>query len=267
MPGAAHRPPAPRRTRGALLLLGFATLAASLGCEAAPDGPPSVVPSARDQEPWWLERHHMLKRQARSRPIDLLFLGDSITQGWHGRGRDIYEGDGIAVWNQFYAARRAANFGMGSDRTQHVLWRLRDGELGRARPKVVVLLIGTNNLVDDSPEVVVAGVGAILDELARRAPRSRILLLGLLPRGLGRPAGAEHAEPDPKVGQANVGLKELADSRQVSFLDMSGAFLDERGRIPRALMPDFLHLSRQGYRAWAEAMEPTLTSLLESDAN
>ncbi len=234
----------------------------ALACQPIPTGPPSTIPTPRKNETWWVERHNQLRQHARSRPIDILFLGDSITQGWHGQGRDPYEGDGLTIWNQRYAPLRAANFGMGSDRTENLLWRIRHGELGHAKPKLVILLIGTNNLLDDSPEEVAAGVHAILKDLRQRLPQSRILLLGILPRGIERNPGSDLSKADSRVPAANRLIRQLADPPRIQYLDLGPAFLNPDGRIPRELMPDFLHLSRQGYATWAKAMHHSIQSIL-----
>jgi lysophospholipase L1-like esterase len=231
-------------------------------CAKAPSGPRSTIAQPRTSEAWWLARHRELCARAQKEPIDILFLGDSITQGWHGTGRDPYEGDGLAIWQEFYEPRHAANFGMGSDRTENLLWRIEHGELGRAQPHVVVLLIGTNNLATDTPEEVAMGVAAVVKELLRRLPRTRVLLLGILPRGVVRDANLERSAADPRVASANRLIQaEKRDSR-VTYVDLGPHFLSDDHSISIELMPDFLHLGREGYRRWAVAMEPDLRRLL-----
>ncbi len=234
------------------------SLALLAGCSPAPaDRPSAAVPIPRSDVAWWLRHHNEYVERARRGQVDLLFLGDSITQGWLGDGRDAAAGDGLAIWNDRYAPRRAANFGLGSDRTEHLLWRIDHGELAGIAPRLVVLLIGTNNLDNgDPPAEVAAGVAAILDRLRVRLPNSRVLLLGLLPRG---------HDPGPwraKVAETNRLLSRFADGRRVVFLDIGPRFLDDRGRLPPSHSPDGLHLTRLGYATWADAMEPTLAGLL-----
>ena len=120
-----------------------------------------------------MQLHEKFLAEAKQGKIDLLFLGDSITQGWHDN----------AVWKRFYGPRHAANFGIGGDRTEHVLWRLQHGEVDGIHPRVVVLMIGTNNSGDNTSGEIVAGIKAIVDELRKRLPDSKILLLGVFPRG------------------------------------------------------------------------------------
>ena len=145
-----------------------ALIAAAL--PACAQGPASVVPQPRDGA--WMEIHNSFLVLAKKGHIDLLFLGDSITQGWHEN----------SVWQRFYGSRHAENFGIGGDRTQHVLWRIQNGELAGIEPKVIVLMIGTNNLHSETPDEIAQGTGAIVAELRRRVPKTKILLLGIFPR-------------------------------------------------------------------------------------
>jgi lysophospholipase L1-like esterase len=184
---------------------------------------------------------------AKKGQVDLLFLGDSITQGWNEN----------TVWQRFYGPRHAANFGIGGDRTQHVLWRIQNGELDGIEPKVVVLMIGTNNLQDDTPAEIAQGIKSIVGELRMRLPKARILLLGVFPRSP-KPSSARD-----RIKSINEKIAGLADGTKVQFLDISSAFLNADGTISADVMPDYLHLSLKGYRHWAEAMEPTLWSILD----
>jgi lysophospholipase L1-like esterase len=199
----------------------------------------------------WMKRHESFLERAAGGDVDLLFLGDSITQGW---------GGAKGVWERYYGPRKAANFGIGGDRTQHVLWRVENGELDGIKPKVVVLMIGTNNARDDSADQIAEGIEAIVKDLREKLPRARILLLGVFPRG-------EKPDANPareKLAAVNERIKKLDDGgKTVKYLDIGGRFLDEDGTISREIMPDFLHLSGKGYRIWADAMEPTLWSLLD----
>ena len=187
-------------------------------------------------------------RAAKKGNVDLLFLGDSITQGWNGNED---------VWKRFYGARHAANFGIGGDRTQHVLWRIQNGELEGIAPKVVVLMIGTNNADSSAPDEIAQGITAIVQELRQRLPEARVLLLGVFPRE------QRHGGLRERLKAVNERIAKLDDGSHVRFLDIGKAFLNEDDTISPEIMPDFLHLSRRGYRIWAEAMEPTLWAMLE----
>ena len=205
----------------------------------------------------WIKRHEGFVQEAQKDGIDIVFMGDSITDGWRGHG--------LNVWNEFYAPRHAANFGIGGDRTQHVLWRIEHGELDGIHPKVVVLMIGTNNTgLEDNhkmprntvPEVA-EGVQAIVNDIRARLPDSKILLLAIFPRGtLADPQRAQ-------VALINTLIAKLDDGQMVKFLDIGSKFLEFDGTLPRSVMPDLLHPNAKGYQIWAEAMEPTLDKLLK----
>ncbi|CAN5789715.1 hypothetical protein BH23PLA1_BH23PLA1_22660 [soil metagenome] len=238
---------------GALaVLLAPATLRAQSATDPAP------------REGNWLKMHESFLDRARQGEIDLLFLGDSITQGWNGFDSKTEQGP-RQVWERHYGPRNAANFGIGGDRTQHVLWRIQNGEINNIDPKVVVLMIGTNNLATNPPEEIAKGVTAIVETLRQELPESKLLLLGVFHRGLTRDREKEYDTTDPRIEQVNERIAPLGDLERVTYLDLGEHFLAEDGTIPREVMPDFLHLSRKGYRLWAEAMEPTLWELLDED--
>ena len=193
-----------------------------------------------------MRMHEDFLKRAKEGNIDLLFLGDSITQGWGNN----------EVWKRFYAPRNAANFGIGGDRTEHVLWRLEHGEVEGIRPKVVVLMIGTNNSGSNTAEAIANGVTAIVKSLREKLPETKILLLGVFPRGE-KPGSIRE-----KLAAVNERIAMLDDGKMVKYLDISKSFLQDDGTIARDVMPDFLHLSPKGYRIWADAMEPTLRAML-----
>ncbi len=206
---------------------------------------------APQRDSWWMERHDRTVSRIRQGPVDLLFIGDSITQGW--------EEDGRPVWDQYYAGRRAMNLGYNSDQTDNVLWRLQHGELDGITPKLAVVMIGTNNsaMREDPPENTTAGIQAILTTLRTRLPGTRILLLAIFPRGL------TNDDPLRRVNEAvNARLPSLAVQRQVFFLNINRRFLDADGRLSAEIMPDALHPSALGYRIWAEGMEEMIRRLL-----
>jgi beta-glucosidase len=214
---------------------------------ACAQGPASVVPQPRVGAP--MEVHKSFLVLAKKGHIDLLFLGDSITQMWNEN----------SVWQRYYGSRHAANFGIGGDRTQNVLWRIQNGELIGIEPKVTVLLIGTNNLHSDTPDEIAQGIGAIVGELRQRLPKTKVLLLGIFPRARKPNAVRE------RLKSVNEKIAKLDDGTHVRFLDIGKAFLNDDGSISADVMPDLdaLHLSLKGYRIWAEAMEPTLWSMLD----
>jgi lysophospholipase L1-like esterase len=218
----------------------------------------ALIPAPRDFPTNWISRHEGYVAEAKKGGVDILFLGDSITDGWRwGNG-------GSKIWPQLYAPRRAANFGIGWDRIQNVLWRVENGELENIRPKVVVLLIGTNNTGNEddgrprnsTPEIV-AGVSNLVRRIQFHLPQSKILLLGLFPRG-------EKTDPiREQVKAVNAGISKLADGEKIKFLDLGEKFLAADGALPRELFPDLLHPNEKGYQIWADAMEPVLAEMLK----
>jgi beta-glucosidase len=236
----------------ALCLATVGLSVSSLSPQTIPGGA-ATRPQGRTQEPAALKLHERHLARAKDGKIDLLFLGDSITQAW-GENPD---------WSRYYASRNAANFGIGGDRTQHLLWRLDHGALEGYSPRVVVILIGTNNIGNTELDDLSEGVKAVVARVRAKLPKSRILLLGVFPRGA-REEGAVVPQPDPRVAEINRRISEIADDRAVHYLDLSPAFLDGQNEIDRKLMPDLLHLSETGYAAWAEKMEPALWKLWEA---
>ncbi|MFO0927597.1 MAG: GDSL-type esterase/lipase family protein [Gemmataceae bacterium] len=198
----------------------------------------------------WRQVHDGFVERTRKGGIELIFFGDSITQGWN---------DQKELWAKYYAPRRAVNYGIGGDGTPQVLWRIEHGEVDGLRPKAVVLMIGTNNRWrgDATPETISRGVEAILTRLKAKLPETKVLLLGVFP------TGPKPDHPDRALfTRTNRRLAALADDRTVFFLDLTDRFLEKDGTITREMMPDYLHLSTKGYRIWAEAMEPKLKAVL-----
>lgn len=215
----------------------------------------ALVPESRG--PSWEKRHQEFLAEAKKGGINVLFLGDSITDFWRNRGSN--------VWNHYYAPLHAANFGISGDRTQHVLWRIDKGELDGIKPKVVVLMIGTNNTgkerdkktVRNTVPETIEGVQAVVAEIRKRLPESKILLLGVFPRGatIDDPQRAE-------VALVNTVIAKLNDGKTIQYLDIGSCFLDDKGNLPRDIMPDSLHPNERGYQIWADAMNPTLFKML-----
>jgi len=216
----------------------------------------AVVPAPRLTKTNWVARHEAFLAEAKQGPCDLVFLGDSITDWWRTRGHE--------VWNKFYAPRHALNLGIGGDRTQHVLWRIEHGELDHVKPKVVVLMIGTNNLgkeKDGSPRnstaEVIEGVTAIVKEIRAKLPETRLLLLAVFPRG------TVDSTYRLQIKEINQAIAKLDDGRMIKCLDIGKVFLAPDGSIPKIIMPDRVHPSAKGYQLWAEAMEPTLAAMMQ----
>lgn len=241
-------PTIPRRLflSGSLLL---ATAALGFAANTA------IEPAPRDDA--WVKRHEGFVAEAKKGGIDLLFLGDSITDGWREEGK--------ATWDKEYAPLKAANFGISGDRTQHVLWRLRNGEGKGFQPKLVVLMIGTNNTGmerdtnkprNTTPEIV-EGVTAVVKDLRTDFPSANILLLAVFPRG-------EKDSPQRKqVADVNKAISKLNDGKKVHYLDIGPKFLTADGTLPKEVMPDLLHPNAKGYQIWADAIRADVKKLMK----
>jgi len=205
---------------------------------------------------WWPNYHkNMLKREPKN--MKVMFLGDSITMMW--RSQSGLEG-GTAVWNKFYKDIPAGNYGISGDKTENVLWRITTGrDLDGTNPKVIVLLIGINNLLQKaSPEDTVTGIKKIVQVLRKKLPQSKILLLGVFPcwKSPKHPIRA-------KVKKVNNSICNLADNKNIWYLDIGKVFLEKDSSISKKILRDYLHLSEKGYERWAKAMNPVLNELIK----
>ena len=240
-----------RRWLSLFLVLGLTT--ASLAQEVKPDVKPevkpndAVVPAAKEGN--WMKRHESFNERVKKGNVDLLLIGDSITQAW--------EGPGKKAWEEFYAKRNAVNLGIGGDRTQHVLWRQEPGSIDGPKPMAAVIMTGTNNSGSNTSEQIAEGVKAIVDKLKEKLPETKVLVLAIFPRG----ANKDDARRKVNEG-ANALIAKLADDKQVFFLDIGAKFLKEDGTLSKEVMPDLLHLNEASYRTWAEAIEPKVAQLM-----
>ncbi|NHZ99447.1 GDSL-type esterase/lipase family protein [Massilia sp. CCM 8734] len=204
--------------------------------------------------PWmtierWKRMHEDQLALAEKGNVDLMFLGDSITEGWP---RDI--------WDASFGAYKAGNFGIGGDNTGNVLWRLQDKRMARLSPKAIVLLIGVNNfgLCDEKPDQVFAGVKAVVAALRKQYPDARILLNAVLPTG--ELASSERRQ---NVVALNKMVATLDDGRHVVFRDYGVSFVQPDGSIGADIMGDHLHLTQKGYAIWADVMLPDVKKLMK----
>ncbi|RYY27699.1 MAG: GDSL family lipase [Sphingomonadales bacterium] len=181
----------------------------------------------------------------------MLFVGDSITDffGRADRGAD--------VWKARYAPLRAANFGISGDTTQDVLWRMQNGELDGFKAKLIVLMLGTNNIGRNPNAEIAAGDAAIIAEFRKRQPQAKVLLLGIFPRG-SDPNGAGRIA----VREINTHLAALADNQSIFFLDIAPSFLNPDGKLIEGAMVDGLHPGPKGYQIWADAIDPAVQKLM-----
>jgi lysophospholipase L1-like esterase len=200
--------------------------------------------------PGFASSHEKFVKIAQEGTAELVFLGDSITAGW-GRQQPI--------WDKAFGDYKPANFGIGGDRTQHVLWRIKNGELDVIKPKAIVLMIGTNNSASDSAEGISRGITAIVETIRSKQPQAKLLLLAVFPRG-------EKSSPNPqrdKLKEVNATIAKLDDGKHIHFLDIGEKFLQPDGSLSKEIMPDFLHLSPAGYQIWADAISEKLAALMK----
>lgn len=208
---------------------------------------PPDLPSARSDSNSAIA-HFQLVQKAASGGIDVYFEGDSITRRW-GASDDAYK-EFLGNWKSNFFGWNAADFGWGGDMTQHILWRLKNGELDGVNPKVIVILAGTNNIgAGQSAPEVVQGVKAILNECRRKAPNATVVLTAIFPR---------YGGPDmnPTIETANAGIAKLADGTRVRFLNVNDRLTDGTYFV------DGLHPNLKGYQVWADGLKPLLTEIL-----
>ncbi len=244
----------PRWVMGAIAIY-WLGLAGPVAGQEKP-GHTAVTPLPRTEA--WMKRHETFVAIAKKGSVDVLFLGDSITDDWGGEGRRGARG--AKIFASEFAPLKTANFGISGDRTQHVLWRLQNGELDGIQPKVVMLMIGTNNSngSDNTAEEIADGIAAIIAEVHKRSPKTKVLLLGVFPRGEKPNAQRE------KLKRVNELVAKLDDAgKTIKYLDIGDEFMQEDGTIDRTVMPDFLHLSEKGYQIWADAVKGPIKELLD----
>lgn len=206
----------------------------------------------------FFELHESFLKRTKEGPIGVLFLGDSITEGWKKAPH---------IWDHYYAKYQPANFGIGGDQTQHVIWRIENGELDGISPKVVVLMLGTNNTGANTAEQIAAADRKIVEMIRTRLPETKVLLLAVFPRGPRkmREGGMEPVEKKMEIINAvNADLAKLDDGKMVRYLNINSHFMGNDGKsIPNIIMPDQLHPNAAGYQLWAEAMQPLLDELMK----
>jgi len=212
-------------------------------------GPSTTIPVQKDPN-----RHEEFLKVTKAGGIDLLFVGDSITDGWRGGGK--------AIWDKYFGPFKPANFGISGDRTEHVIWRMRNGELDGLQPKLVVIMIGTNN-GDPAPDVAL-GIRTIIADIHERCPRAKFLLLGIFPRSE-KPDGGrmKNEEVNKLIAKFTT---DVALGR-VHYLDIGPKFLAADGvTLPKDIMPDFLHPNEKGYQIWADAIIDKVKQMLQEES-
>ena len=216
---------------------------------------PAIIPVPRTGSS--TNRQSQVLQRAKDNPgsCDIAFIGDSITQGWENAGK--------SVWANYYGNRKCLNFGVGGDRTEHVLWRFENGQLDGIKPKAAVLMIGTNNSnknKDGSEQYsegeILEGVLAIVKQIRTRLPETKLLVVGIFPRA------KTFSTQRGKILQINQALAKVADGQMIHYIDFGSQLIEADGSLSKEIMPDALHLSEKGYTIWAESIEPKLKELL-----
>jgi lysophospholipase L1-like esterase len=276
-------------TAGCVLALGLLTSILAAQDKAADN--PAARKLNRD-----VPRHKaFLKRIEQSQGAgDVIFLGDSITEGWEGQ----------KAWQEHFGSFKPVNLGIGGDQTGHILWRITEGhELDHLNPRAAVLMIGTNNIGGHTAQQIAGGITAIIEELKRQKPHLKVLLLGVFPRGSAadaersldqiaagmRPINEELAKDKPdvkrlnalvrnleqqrgtipaaklnkKVAEINAIIASLDDGKTVFYKDIGKDFLDQSGGLSGEIMPDYLHLSAKGYDIWGKAIQADIEKLIK----
>jgi lysophospholipase L1-like esterase len=225
---------------GAVLVTAAVSAAETIHRPSLPAGAnPAAFAAPRDD--WYATVQQKFDRFS-GKPADIVFEGDSITNRWEHTGRE--------PWKELFAGR-AADFGIEGDRVENALWRLSKGQVDGIDPKLVVIMIGTNNSGRDSAEQIAEGIKALVADYQKRCPRAHVLLMGIFPRGAKANDGGRR-----KVAAVNALIAPLGDGRRVTYLDISPQMIEADGTIAPEMMPDAVHPTARGYRIWADAIRP-----------
>jgi lysophospholipase L1-like esterase len=204
-------------------------------------------------------RHQTFVDIAKKGDIDLLFVGDSITD-WFFWPRGA-EATGGKVWEANFAPLKAADFAIAGDTTQGVLWRMQNGELEGFKAKLIILMLGTNNTAANPVGQIIEGDRLILEEFKKQQPQAKVLVLGIFPRNAANNPN-QTAVLNATIKAVNTGLAQLADNKQVFYMDIGDKFL-VNGVVPADIMADGLHPTAKGYQIWADAILPTVKELMK----
>ena len=205
---------------------------------------------AKWAESWWMPRHEAILEKNKNEETDLIFIGNSIIHGWENAGKE--------TWDNYFSQYNPVNMGFGGDQTQHVLWRLDNGELDNINPKLAVVMIGTNNAGNGhSSEMIADGVIQIISRIRTKLPKTKILLLRIFPRGN---PGAEIRETNTKASEI---FSAVADNKKVIYMDINEIFLDQNDSIPFHIMRDKLHPTTEGYVLWVDVITDKVSELIK----
>jgi len=254
-----HAPARPAISALSTVLLAACLVGSPITAQAAPPSPGRQVDLQRGSTPVEkdLNRHRAFlerrDRMIKTGGTGLIFIGDSITDFWRSDPqREIFE--------DYFGQYRPYNIGVSGDETQHVLWRIDHGELDGLAPKLVVLMIGTNNLANDNKmgaRETAEGVATVVRTIRRKLPGSKILLLGIFPR-------SNRSDDRLRVAAnaTNAIIAGLEDRKTVFYLDIGAKFLGPDETLSGDIMPDYLHPNARGYQIWADAIKAKVDQLI-----
>jgi platelet-activating factor acetylhydrolase IB subunit beta/gamma len=191
-------------------------------------------------------KHDKILRMKAELDIQLVFLGDSLIRRWE---------DNLDLWNKYFSAFHAANFGVGGDCLENIKWRILNGELDGINPKIIIILAGTNNLDNDTEETIVNGIREIAEIIGQKLKNTKLVILGLLPRNINE-RGINYAR---KIGRINGQIDTLFANTGITYRDIGKDLINEQGVVSDSIMPDGLHLNRNGY----EIIGPKLIAIID----
>ncbi len=207
---------------------------------------------------WWGQLSRISGLVKKSPHTKIVFLGDSVTQGWTGSKRRLSMINGKRVFDRYFGKYGAIGMGLSGDRTEHLLYRINAGQFDGIKPRVVVLMIGVNNISKGHRgEDIGAGTVAVVKALRRVVPSAKILLLGSFPTGKTRESWRRL-----QVDQIHAAIKGLNDGKHVFYKDLRDLFLQENGKPNRLMRGDHIHLARGAYEVWAKAIADDVKQMM-----
>lgn len=207
----------------------------------------------KENADWWKQKEDIDSMLLAEKGIDIVFLGNSITQGIGGLRPNVTYKPGLAAFDAAFSRYKWMSAGISGDRTQHILWRLQHGTYAEAKPKVIVLTIGVNNFSDDSASEIAAGIAEILKWMKANLPSTKIILVGPLPAGIKK-------EDDKRLKYEQVqSIIRNYKQKNMVYLPLKELFVKAGGDMNTDdVSGDGIHLLPQGYEVWAKALKEVI---------
>ncbi|QTE21425.1 GDSL-type esterase/lipase family protein [Polaribacter cellanae] len=209
----------------------------------------------KKEEKWWIKRHQTIIGKLNP-DSELILIGNSIFNS-------LDKKEQAGIWKKYLDTYKTINMGISGDRTENVIWRLKNGALENINPKVAVLLIGTNNtdgnhyLTVSTPEELAGGIKKICTIINEKLPNTKILLMGILPYGY-KP---NHRDQINKA--TNKIISKFPEANPlIHYIDIGAVYYNDKGMVRRDLMPDFLHPNKEGYILMFNALEDKINELM-----